>query len=272
MLNPDGAEGYTRRNAHAIDVNRDALNLRRRRGGSSSTLRDEHHPALGFNLHDQNRRRSVGATGVLATMALLAVTGDAAQTVTPGRLLAKRACAAIAAAVSPYAPGGVARYDDDWSPRSFGDNITAWGTPVVLVESGGAPPGASLSELTRLNVVALGTALVALARDDLATETPDLYESLARNEDGTWTDVLLSGGRVWQPWAGEPYRADVAFDVLDDDPLAAACAEPGWPGASRIREVGDARLLGTARRVDVAGDWSRRPSPPPCGASGRGPG
>jgi len=58
---------------------------------------------------------------------------------------------------------------------------------------------------------------------------------------------------VWQPWAGEPYRADVAFDVLDDDPLAASCAEPGWPGASRIREVGDGRLLGSARRVDVTG-------------------
>ena len=58
---------------------------------------------------------------------------------------------------------------------------------------------------------------------------------------------------MWQPGAGEPYRADVAFDVLDDDPLAAACAEPGWPGASRIREVGDGRLLGSARRIDVAG-------------------
>jgi hypothetical protein len=45
----------------------------------------------------------------------------------------------------------------------------------------------------------------------------------------------------------------VAFDRLDRDPLVASCAEPGWPGASRIREVGDGRILGTARRVDVAG-------------------
>jgi len=90
-------------------------------------------------------------------------------------------------------------------------------------------------------------------RDDLTGETPDLYEGLPRNEDNLWTDVLLEGGRVWQPGAGEPYRADVAFDLLDDDPRVAACAEPGWPGASRIREVGDGRLLGTARRIDVAG-------------------
>ena len=50
-------------------------------------------------------------------------------------------------------------------------------------------------------------------RDDLAGETPDLYEGLKRNDDGYWTDVLLAGGRVFQPGAGEPYRADVAFDV-----------------------------------------------------------
>jgi hypothetical protein len=124
---------------------------------------------------------------------------------------------------------------------------------VVLIESGGVMPGRPLLDLTRLNYVALLTALHGLVRDDLAGETPDLYEGLKRNDDGYWTDVLLVSGRVFQPGAGEPYRADVAFDVLDDDPLAAACAEPGWPGASRIREVGDGRLIGSARRVDVAG-------------------
>jgi hypothetical protein len=123
----------------------------------------------------------------------------------------------------------------------------------VLIESGGVPPGRPLTDLTRLNYVALLTALHGLVRDDLAGETPDLYESLKRNEEDLWTDVLLAGGRVWQPGAGEPYRADVAFDVLDRDPLSASCAEPGAPGPSRIREVGDGRLLGAARRLDVTG-------------------
>jgi hypothetical protein len=162
-------------------------------------------------------------------------------------------CSAIARALEPFVPGGIGRYDEDWNPRAFGDNVTAWGTPVVLIESGGIPPGRPLTDLTRLNYVALLSVLHGLVRDDLAGESPDLYENLKRNDDGTWTDVLLAGGRVWQPWAGEPYRADVAFDVLDDDPRVASCAEPGWPGASRIREVGDGRLLGFARRKDVAG-------------------
>jgi hypothetical protein len=252
MLNPDGAERYARRNAQAIDINRDALHLSTPEGRVLKAVRDRFQPELGFNLHDQNRRTTVGDTGVLATISLLAVSGDPAGTLTPGRARAKRVCSAIARSLEAFVPGGIGRYDEDWNPRAFGDNVTAWGTPVVLIESGGIPLGRPLTDLTRLNYVALLSVLHGLVRDDLAGETPDLYERLKRNDDGTWTDVLLAGGRVWQPGAGEPYRADVAFDVLDDDPLFATCANPGSPGPSRIREVGDGRLLGSARRVDVA--------------------
>ena len=141
MLNPDGAERYQRRNAQEIDVNRDALALSTPEGTLLKALRARYEPVIGFNLHDQNRRTAVGDTGALASIALLAVAGDPAGTITPGRLRAKRVASALVAALSPYVPGGVARYDEDWSPRAFGDNLTAWGTPVVLIESGGLPPG-----------------------------------------------------------------------------------------------------------------------------------
>ena len=124
-------------------INRDALNLATPEGRILKDLRDRFQPMLGFNLHDQNRRRTVGDTRVLATNAVLAVTGDANRTVTPQRMLAMRTGVAIAQALEPFAPGGLARYDDEWSPRAFGDNLTAWGTPVVLIESGGVAPGQS---------------------------------------------------------------------------------------------------------------------------------
>ena len=248
MLNPDGASRYVRRNSQAIDINRDALHLATPEGRLLKGLRDRFEPELGFNLHDQNRRTTVAETGVLATIALLAVSGDAQGTLTPGRARAKRVCAAVARTLAPFVPGGIARYDEDWNPRAFGDNLTAWGTPVVLIESGALPPGRSYADLTRLNYVALLTALHGLATDDLAGEDASLYEGLARNADGRYVDVLLEGGRVLQPPGVEPYRADLAFDVLDDDPALAACPEPGPPGASRIRELGDGRFLAAARR------------------------
>jgi len=252
MLNPDGAERYARRNSQAIDINRDALQLATPEGRLLKGLRDRFEPELGFNLHDQDRRTTVGETGVLASIALLAVSGDAKGTLTAGRARAKRVCSAIVRALSRFVPGGIGRYDEDWNPRAFGDNLTAWGTPVVLIESGGLPPNRSYSDLTRLNYVALLTALHGLAKDDLATEDASLYEGLGRNADGRFVDVLLEGGRIVQPPGAEPYRADVAFDVLDDDPALAACPDPGAPGPSRIRELGDGRLLAAARRRNVA--------------------
>jgi hypothetical protein len=248
MLNPDGASRYVRRNSQAIDINRDALHLATPEGRLLKGLRDRFEPELGFNLHDQNRRTTVGETGVLATIALLAVSGDAQGTLTPGRARAKRVCAHVARTLAPFVPGGIARYDEDWNPRAFGDNLTAWGTPVVLIESGAVPPGRSYADLTRLNYVALLTALHGLATDDLAGEDASLYEGLARNADGRYVDVLLEGGRVLQPPGVEPYRADLAFDVLDDDPALAACPEPGALGPSRIREMGDGRFLAAGRR------------------------
>lgn len=251
MLNPDGAERYQRRNAQAIDVNRDALNLATPEGRLLKAVRDRHQPELGFNLHDQNRRTSVGDTAVLASVALLAVSGDPAGTVTPGRLRAKRACTAIAAAVQPFFPGAVSRYDEDWSPRAFGDNITAWGTPVVLIESGGLAPGRPPTDLTRMNFVALLTTLAGLAADDLSGHDPTVYDRMTRNETDVYADVVLRGGSVWQPPAPDPYRADVAWNVARSDQEWAGCA-PARPG-SRVTEVGDARFFGAGLAVDAAG-------------------
>jgi hypothetical protein len=112
-------------------------------------------------------------------------------------------CSAVVCVFAPFVPGGIGRYDEDWNPRAFGDNVTAWGTPVVLIESGGVPPGRALTDFTRLNYVALLTALHRLVEDDLAGEAADLYENLPRNENNLWTDVL-EGGRVWQPGPASP--------------------------------------------------------------------
>ena len=252
MLNPDGAEAYTRRNSQGIDINRDALNLATPEGRLLKKLRDEAQPMLGFNLHDQNRRRTVGNSRQLASNAVLAVVGDEEKTLTPGRITAKRAAVAIAAALEPFAPGGLARYDDTFSPRSFGDNLTAWGTPVVLIESGGVPPGASLEELTRLNFLALGATLGELAADGLAGRDPDLYDQIPENNVDVYSDVVLRGGRIRQPHLLEAYRADLAFDRLRGDREAAGCQPPG-PPRSTVAELGDARIFGAGEEIDAGG-------------------
>ncbi|HYO62553.1 MAG TPA: M14 family zinc carboxypeptidase, partial [Pyrinomonadaceae bacterium] len=162
MLNPDGAELFQRRNLQGIDINRDARALSTPEGRLLKTLRDEWRPDLGFNLHNQNPRTAVGDTRRQATVSLLAVPSDEARTDTPGRVRNKKLCAVMVEALAPFAYGHIGRYDDTFNPRAFGDLISQWGTPVVLVETG-ALKGMTGHDLAGLNFVALASALRALA-------------------------------------------------------------------------------------------------------------
>jgi len=253
MLNPDGVERYQRRNAQGIDINRDALSLATPEGRLLKLIRDRFQPELGFNLHDQNRRTTVGDTGVLATISLLAVAGDAQGTPSTGRARAKRACAAVVSSLRLLLAGGISRYDEDWSPRAFGDNLTAWGTPVVLMESGGLAAGRPLADLTRLNFVALFSVLADLVRDDLAGHDPALYENLPRNQEGAFSDVILRGGQILLPGGRDPFRADLAFNALESDLSRAGCPSAPPAVGSRITELGDARFLAAGRGVEAQG-------------------
>ena len=76
MLNPDGAERFQRRNAQDIDINRDARDLVTPEGQTLKAVRDRYEPFLGFNLHNQGTMTTVGDTGKVATIALLAVAMD----------------------------------------------------------------------------------------------------------------------------------------------------------------------------------------------------
>ncbi|MCW8926690.1 MAG: M14 family zinc carboxypeptidase [Xanthomonadales bacterium] len=253
MLNPDGAEVYERFNAQGIDINRDALRLVTPEGRLLKRIRDEYEPMLGFNLHDQNRRHAVGDTGQVAVNALLSVSGDPANTLTPGRKRTKRACVAIVEALEPFFPGGMARYDEGWSPRAFGDNITAWGTPVVLIESGGVPPDHDLTDLTRNNFVAILMVLKGLAEDDLNSYDPQVYERLDRNQSESWSDVMVTGGSVLQPGTPTAYRADLAFNIFRSDQQIAGCADV-TRNPSEIYLLGDSKFHGSGTRIDASGN------------------
>ena len=252
MLNPDGAEAWDRRNAQGIDINRDALQLVTPEGRLLKRVRDGYEPMLGLNLHDQNRMTTVGDTGRLATCSVLAVSGDAENSLTRGRLRTKRACAAIVEALTPFIPGGIARYDEDWSPRAFGDNITAWGTPVVLIETGGFPAGLDVTDLTRLNFVAILTVLLGLADDDLAAYDPKVYEGIPENQTDSWSDFVVRGGFVMQPGTMEAFRSDFAFNILRSGRQAVeGSGQNRIP--SQIFLLGDASCHGAGTSVNAHG-------------------
>jgi len=138
MLNPDGAERFMRYDALGVDVNRDARRLATPEGRILKAVRDSLQADFGFNLHDQGTR-TAGPDGELVGIALLAPAADEERSWGLVRQRARGLSALIAATLGEVIPGRIARYDDAFTPRAFGDNMQRWGTSTVLIESGALP-------------------------------------------------------------------------------------------------------------------------------------
>ncbi|MBA3769460.1 MAG: peptidase M14 [Blastocatellia bacterium] len=183
MLNPDGADAYTRRNLQNIDINRDALALETPEARLLKKLRDDWNPSIGFNLHNQQELTTAGRTSRQAAISLLVVYGDEVKTTTPGHERNTRLASSIVTALNAFIPGHIGKYSDEWSPSAFGDNFSAWGTPTLLIETG-ALAGKDERFLVKMNFIAFVTALNALASGSETTASMALYESLPNNVSG----------------------------------------------------------------------------------------
>lgn len=181
MLNPDGAERFTRRTAQLIDMNRDARALETPEARILKETREKYQPEYGFNLHDQDPRMTVGTTGKITALALLAPSTNETRIDTPVRARAKRVASTLAEILNLFIPGHLAKWDDTFEPRAFGDNIQKWGTSTVLIESGGWKGDPDKHVLRKLNCVALLSALYAIAVGETEHADSAVYEKIPFN-------------------------------------------------------------------------------------------
>jgi hypothetical protein len=241
MLNPDGAELFQRENAAGIDINRDARQLATPEGLALKRLRDRVRPDFGFNLHDQGARVLAGPRGRQVGIALLAPPLSDDRSYNDVRSRARLVAAVIARTLGQEISGRIARYDDTFNPRAFGDLMQQWGTSTVLIESGALPDDPEKQRLRALNVAGLLAALDAIATGSYASADPGAYESLPGNRGGA-SDVLVVGGQLVLPGVS-PLRADIALTY--DDALARTGA--------RVRDVGDLREVVAIDTIDASG-------------------
>ncbi len=254
MLNPDGAARKQRRNAQGIDINRDARMLQTPEGQLLKRIRDQYMPILGFNLHNQNSLTTVGDTGKVATIALLAVASDlrterAADNQPTGDIpasagtahLARRITAVLYEALSQFVDGHISRYDENFNPRAFGDNLTLWGTPIVLLESGGNPAGQPADLGVKLNFVGLLAALDSMSSGRITNADPAVFDSLKMNSDVPIFDLMLRGAWICSGTGVPLFRGDVAIrhDLRGDAGEDAIIADVGDLGVFTAHETID---------------------------------
>jgi hypothetical protein len=251
MLNPDGAERFQRRNAQGIDINRDALLLQSPEGHLLKAIRDEHEPNIGFNLHNQNWRTSVGRNPAKpASISLLSVAFDEPRTVNDGRTLTKKTCAVIRDALEPLAPGQIGRYDDEFEVRAFGDNVTLWGTPVVLIETGAFATRPPDPAIVRLNFVAILTALDALATGRVHDADPARYESLPENGDRMFY-ILVKGVSIVTGTGVAPFMGDIG--IIANRRVRMENAQRRIAMFMNVDDLGDLRVFNGLEEIDGAG-------------------
>lgn len=182
MLNPDGAEVFQRRNALGIDINRDALRLQSPEGRTLKRVRDSLDAAFGFNLHDQSTYYNAERTEKPASISYLATAYNYDKDINEVRANAMKVIVFMNDIIQKYAPGQVGRYNDDFEPRAFGDNIAKWGTSLILIESGGYTNDVEKQEIRKLNYVSILSALYTIANKSYLDIPIEGYEKIPHND------------------------------------------------------------------------------------------
>lgn len=246
MLNPDGAEAWSRYTALGIDMNRDALALQTTEGRLLKKLVKTLKPDFGFNLHDKDRRYSAGQTGNLATMSFLATAYNEAQEVNDVRKKAMQVIVQMNRGLQQYLPNCVGKWPSDFEPRAFGDNIQKWGTSLILIESGGFKNDPEKQYIRKLNYISILSALNSVATKSYVNETTETYDALPVNGkvifDLIIRNVTIQKGKV-------SYVADIAIN-RGEDPVSGG---DDFVNTSTVEEIGDMSVFFGTDEIDGKG-------------------
>jgi hypothetical protein len=189
ILNPDGADEFTRANAADIDLNRDAQRLSQPESKLLRMVFDSFKPDYCFNLHGQRTIFSAGDSNKPATLSFLSPAQDAGRAVTETRRKAMNIIVAMHKQLKSILPEQIGRYDDGFNLNCVGDTFQSLGVPTVLFEAGHYHND-YLREQTRSYVFeALKTALNYIAAD-LVTDTDSGYWDIPENQK-LFYDVII---------------------------------------------------------------------------------
>ncbi len=139
MLNPDGAQAYTRVNANKVDLNRDAVDKIAKESKLLRKTLEEFNPQFCFNLHDQRTIFGVEGTKNPATISFLAPSEEETRALTKGRKETMNVIVAMNSVLQKMIPNFVGRYTDEFYPTATGDNFQKLGFNTILIESGHYP-------------------------------------------------------------------------------------------------------------------------------------
>lgn len=182
MLNPDGAQMYTRENANQVDLNRDALAQTQPESQLLLQVYQQFQPDYCYNMHDQ--RTIFGTSDLLlpATVSFLAPAYDAATSINASRKKAMDVIVAMNTCLQQYLPNQVGRFDDTFNANCVGDRFQQLGTPTILIEAGFYPNDYNREETRRFVFFALFSGFHYLSENDIVANEIVDYLNIPQNK------------------------------------------------------------------------------------------
>jgi len=189
MLNPDGAEVYTRLNAQKIDLNRDFIDKKAPESELLQEIVKDFQPDYCFNMHDQRTIFSVGKNIAPATISFLAPSEEKKRKVTKGRKETMEVIVSMNNFLQNLIPNQVGRYTDEFYPTATGDNFQKMGYKTILVESGHYTNDYQREMTRKYTFLALLQGLFFISHDKEKCNYED-YFAIPDNEK-KYLDILL---------------------------------------------------------------------------------
>jgi hypothetical protein len=246
MVNPDGAEKFTRENGFNIDLNRDALRLESYESKLLWDYTEKIKPEFGFNLHDQNSYYTAGRSKKYSTISLLAPPIDHVKSINYTRERSMQVICRINEALAGFIPGQTARYNDDHEPRSFGDNFTKNGISSILIESGYYKNDFKKEFVRKLNFIALISAFNTIAERDFERIDYKEYFSIPENQQLLF-DLLLRN--LTLSYKGKSFKIDIGINRKKSMDLDSK--KFFYKGT--IAEIGDLSIYNGIEEYDMTG-------------------
>ncbi len=190
MLNPDGAELFTRENLIGIDINRDALRLQTPEAKILKEEFDKFEPQFAFNMHDQNCYYTIGNRDKMPAISFLAPPFDYHGSINSGRIKSMKLIVELNQILSILQPDSAARYKDEHEPRSFGDHFSSRGSSVILIESGNSIEADGKEFIRKLNFLLLLAAFDTIADYSFINNDESHYYAIPENKERMF-DLIL---------------------------------------------------------------------------------
>lgn len=195
MLNPDGAELYTRLNANKIDLNRDAQDLSQPESKVLRAVFDSFKPQWCFNLHGQRTIFSAGASSNVATVSFLTPAADASRAVNPSRTLSMEVISEMNTMLQKEIPNQVGIYDDSFNANCVGDLFQSLGVPTILFEAGHYKNDYNREEVRRFIFQSYIVALNYIATTTIKGHKHENYFLIPEN-DKLYFDIIIRNAKL----------------------------------------------------------------------------